>query len=73
MALLLATGRLVRLRPVPRLAPKAPTGAFPLAGAALAGWAAAVSAGAGAGEVKSAGAGDGAPDFSLSDMAVFWL
>jgi hypothetical protein len=32
-----------------------------------------VSAGAGAGEVKSAGAGDGAPDFSLSDMAVFWL
>ena len=63
-----------RARPEPRVAPnvpKAPTeGALAAATGALGAPLPSAAAGAGAGE--SAGAGTGAPDFSLSDMCVFF-
>ena len=66
----LVAGRLPRARPEPRVLPNEPkAGAGLLAGAA---WGAAESAGPEAGADKSAGAGLGAPDFSLSDMSLFF-
>lgn len=69
-----AAGRLPRARPEPRVAPNDPkAGAGLLTGAAGLEGAAIDSAGAGAGADKSAEAGAGAPDFSVSDMCVWFF